>query len=48
MDEEEGEASQGRIILVISDACQTALPGIIDEGDKLISLLPFLKVNALI
>lgn len=48
LDEEEGEASQGRIILVISDACQTALPGIIDEGDKLISLLPFLKVNALI
>lgn len=49
LDEEESvTASQGRIILVISDACQTALPGIIDEGDKLISWLPFLKVNALI
>lgn len=38
LDEEESfAASHGRIILVISDACQNALAGIIDEGDKLIS-----------
>lgn len=49
LDEEESfAASHGRIILVISDACQNALAGIIDEGDKLISWLPFLKVNAFI
>lgn len=37
LDEEESfRASQGRIIPLISDACQNALPGFIDEGDKLI------------
>lgn len=49
LDEEESfTVSQGRIILVISDACQNALPGIIDEGDKLIWWLPFKKGNAFI